>query len=382
MNKALMAAGVLIVVVVFAAVTLANPDRRNSGPRLDPRSTGHDGARAAFLLLEEQGVAVTAGDIPRRGAVGSLIILVDDLDVDGWAAVERFVRGGGDLVVAEPFAALAAHVNREVSLVTEFGSDCSIDELATVKRIEAPVVRTFIGGDLRCLETTSGSAAVVRQLGEGRVLSLGTAHTWRNDALAEEDNAALVVGTAAWASEPVRVLVRGPVGTGDRTLRDLVPPWVWAVLAQVGVAAVLYSLWRAIRLGPPMREPETAQFDASVLTQASALLTQRTGDDRAAASSVVERWRTDLRRTTGWASDDVDELVDCVEFLDLDEEGADLLKRSVATDFDDPLVQAGVVSGARRLLTDPEPDDLDSSAGQPAPVPQAHPDPAPQEADA
>lgn len=372
MNRAIFIAGVLIVGVVFAAVTLADPDSRSSGPRLDPRSTSSDGARAAVLLLEGRGIDVVVGDVPRPGEVGSLVVLVDDLDEDGWMGVDRFVRRGGDLVVAAPFAPVAGRVNRTVSAPSEFGPGCTIEELASVRRIDVPVLRTFIGGDQRCLATETGSAAVVNHRGDGRVLSLGSAHMWRNDALADEHHAALVAGVGSWASPPVRVLVRGPVGTGDRSLWELVPVWVWAAIAQVAVAFVLYGLWRGMRLGPPMREPETAQFDADALVRAAAVLTERSRADGGAAASLVERWRTDLRRNTGWASDDVADLLDLV---DLDDSLSQLLASSVATDFVDPLTQAALVSEARSRMSGQAPADPPDSEQL---VPEQS---APQEAD-
>lgn len=57
---------------------------------------------------------------------------------------------------------------------------------------------------------------------------------------------------------------RGQSGRGDRAgsgsgddnpLARAAPPWFWALLAQLALAALLVALWRARRLGPPVAEP-------------------------------------------------------------------------------------------------------------------------------
>ncbi len=336
---------VLVIAVVFGAVTFSKPDERRAGPQLDPESTTVSGARAALTLLDDVGVDASGGDLPRPGEVGTLVILVDDLDDDGWSAVRRFVERGGDLVVAVPFAPLAAAVDGTVSGPGSLRGPCEIPELAAVRQVAAPVVRTFEGSG--CLSLEGSPIAVAGRIGDGRVLSLGTAHPWRNDAIAEADNAAFVVGAGRWGTPPVRVLVRAPVGTGSETLVDLVPNWVWAGFAQLGLAFVAYALWRAIRLGAPVREADVVEHTADFLVTAEAALTSRSGDDHHALRAVMARWRAEVNAVTG--EDGSDARAIAVRPA-LPDDQADLVVRSLQEAGADALGHARLVSEAREAL--------------------------------
>ena len=346
--KSLYIAGALLVAVVFAAITLADPDVRSAGPALDPGSTSADGARAAVLLLEASGLDVADGDVPRQGEVGTLVVLVDDLDDDGWAVVRRFVSSGGDLVVAAPFSPLSASVDATESGRVTVDGRCDIPQLDGVRDLDIPVLRTFRSGGPGCLTIGGAPGALVTMVGDGRVLSVGSAHPFRNDALAEADHAAYVFGAISWGAEPIRILVRAPVGTGSESLRSLVPVWVWAAIAQGAVAFALYALWRAIRLGPPLRDPDAVEVDGTALVRARATLLQRSHADAEAFALVHARWLDEVRRLTGWSGEGVAALM---QRLTVDEADEIVVRRSIEPDGDDPLGHAMTIREARRILT-------------------------------
>lgn len=317
-------------------------------------STDPDGARAALLLLRGVGLEARAGDVPRPGEVGTLLVLVDDLDREGWDGVRRFVEAGGDLIVTAPFAPLAGDVRsttRDFSLTPD---GCDFPTLDRVAEIVVPVLRTFDGEG--CLETASGPGLVVERVGDGRVMSIGSSHPWRNDALAEADHAALVVGSGQWGRGPLRILVRAPVGTGSRSLSELVPQWVWAVLAQLAVVAAVYAAWRAQRFGRPVTEAEAVHHDPLELVAASGRMTELSGAaeaDRWAAEVLLDRWRAELFRRPGWRSDDVDDLA---RRWRLDDEEAEILRNSLAPAGEgqafplDPMVLATQIARARQVV--------------------------------
>ena len=350
MRRGPVVAGVvaLAVAVVVAAVALADPSGRRSGPRLDPTSTSDDGSRAAVLLLEELGFDVEVGDVPRPGETDALIILVDDLDDDGWQGVERFVAQGGDLVLAVPFAPLAPPVGGTTSTASVDQAGCGIAELGSVTEVDVPVLRVFEGAGTACLMTDRGPAARSIRIGRGRVLALGSSHPFRNDALESADHAAFVVGAASWTSGSIRVLVRRPVGTGDATLAELVPNWVWAGLVQLAVAVAFYALWRAIRLGPPIEEADEIGYDAAELVEAAGGFSAHTGDDAWALQVVRARWLEDLRDAAGWRGDVT---VDLVDALGLGAAEAEVLQRTLTgTGTGDALAAAADIHAARRIL--------------------------------
>jgi hypothetical protein len=65
------------------------------------------------------------------------------------------------------------------------------------------------------------------------------------------------------------------IGSGDRTLSDLVRPGVWMALAQLAIAFVVLAIARAVRPGRPVREPEQVPIAGSELVVATGRLMQR-----------------------------------------------------------------------------------------------------------
>src|SRR3546814_18850835 len=90
-----------------------------------------------------------------------------------------------------------------------------------------------------------------------------------------------------------------PAGGGDESLIDLIPPGVERALLQLGVAFVLYAVWRAIRLGRPVREDQPVRIAGSELVAAVGRLLGRTRRPDAAAAALRGRLRRRLRSRLG-----------------------------------------------------------------------------------
>jgi hypothetical protein len=73
------------------------------------------------------------------------------------------------------------------------------------------------------------------------------------------------------------------IGTGTRSLRDLVRPGVWMALVQLAVAFVLLAIARAVRPGKPVREPDQVPIAGSELITATGRLMQRARHEQRAA---------------------------------------------------------------------------------------------------
>ncbi|MEU8373838.1 MULTISPECIES: DUF4350 domain-containing protein [unclassified Micromonospora] len=67
----------------------------------------------------------------------------------------------------------------------------------------------------------------------------------------------------------------GPPPPDDHPLLDAFPPWFWALLLQLALAALLTVLWRARRLGPPVTEPLPVEVRAAETALGRARLYQR-----------------------------------------------------------------------------------------------------------
>jgi hypothetical protein len=88
------------------------------------------------------------------------------------------------------------------------------------------------------------------------------------------------------------VLRPAAVGGGSRSLNDLIAPGVKGAVVQLGVAFLLYALWRARRLGRPVPEPQPVPLAASELVVAVGNLLQQAGRREQAGALL----RADLRR--------------------------------------------------------------------------------------
>ena len=92
--------------------------------------------------------------------------------------------------------------------------------------------------------------------------------------------------------ESVAIIDPNPPGSGRTTLGDLIADRVFQAVVQLGIAFVLYALWRSRRLGRPVTEPQPVALAGSQFVRAVGGLQQRShGADRAAATL-----RADTRR--------------------------------------------------------------------------------------
>jgi hypothetical protein len=114
-----------------------------------------------------------------------------------------------------------------------------------------------------------------------------------NSVIGNEDNAVLA-GALLAPRDGTRVafLRPPPPGGGQASLGDLVDDGVKAGLLQLVLAFGLYALWRARRLGKPVREPQPVDLPASELVLAVGHLLEKAGRAEEAGRLLGD----DLRR--------------------------------------------------------------------------------------
>ncbi|MFI7075886.1 DUF4350 domain-containing protein [Micromonospora sp. NPDC049903] len=90
----------------------------------------------------------------------------------------------------------------------------------------------------------------------------------------------------------------GRSGPDDSTnpLWSAFPPWFWALLLQLLLAALLVGVWRARRLGPPTPEPLPVAVPAAETVRGRARLYQRAQAHESAAETLRAAARTRLAR--------------------------------------------------------------------------------------
>jgi hypothetical protein len=298
-------AAALALLLVLAAL-----DRGGDVP-LDPRSHARLGTSAMVALARELGAEVDVGGrVPDLGAGTGpdvIVVLTDVLDPGQREALMSWVERGGRLVVTDPGSALVPEWTATFDTVAELGLPRTLAsrcEIGALDGIDVAGIAPRNGGVLyrprgaadTCVEHAGGAYIVATGRGEGSIVAVGGSGMVVNAAIARGENAPVVAALVApERGTGVLVLEPGAVagaGGGERTLAELVPSGVWRAIAQLGLAFLVYALWRARRLGRPVAETQPVAVAGSELVVAVGNLLDRTGSTAHAADLL----RADLRR--------------------------------------------------------------------------------------
>jgi hypothetical protein len=277
-------------------------------PALDPRSDARLGTSALAALLGELGAEVDVSDELPGDDTDVAVLFTDLLEADQQAALDDWVRAGGTLVVADPGSTFTPSEARSFADAAELADRVGERppcDLTPLDGLDLGAVDPRNGGVLydvpargdACLGDGEVAYLVAMPTGEGDVVAVGGAGMFVNAALAEGENAPVVAALVApSAGTRVTLLRPGPLsGGGTRTLGDLIAPNVRRALAQLGIAFVLFALWRSRRLGAPVDEPQPVAVAGSELVAAVGSLLDRSRSPQHAA----ELLRADLRRFLG-----------------------------------------------------------------------------------
>ncbi len=288
----------LVVVVVAGVVLIGRP--AGSGPPLDPSSTGPLGTAALVALLDELGAEVDVGNAAPGPDDQVALVLADDLDDAGRAQLVSWTQAGGTLVVADPQSVLHPFPVKEAPglglLPAPVDRSCDLPALASVAEVAPPtgsVAYDLVPGSTGCYRQGGGAYLAAATEGDGVVVAVGGAGLFTNQAIGDADNAVLAAALLAPRPGTGVAFLRPPVpGSGGEGLAELVGDNVKAVLAQLGLAFVVYALWRARRLGRPVVERQPVELEASELVVAVGRLLQQARHHDEAARLVGD----DLRR--------------------------------------------------------------------------------------
>jgi hypothetical protein len=304
-----LAIGVVVLVVLGVWLIGGAPIR---GP-LDPRSHEPAGTSALVALLDDLG-ADTSIRVERLDRdTDTALLLWDRLDEAETDRLADWVDAGGTLVVTDPGSSFAppgtgfsglveadAESIRDAEPVSIDAGSCDVppfldQDLESVAVMGGPIRYEVGPGDQSCFGDGDEAFVVVTEVGEGNVVAFGGSGTVINRTLDEEDNAAAIAGVLApREGTKVGVLDLGPgrSAAGDEALLDVLPTWTKRVLVQLGIAFLVYVLWRLRRLGKPVPEPQPVKVAASELVAATGGLLERSRSPQYAADVL----RNDLRR--------------------------------------------------------------------------------------
>jgi hypothetical protein len=124
-------------------------------------------------------------------------------------------------------------------------------------------------------------------------VSIGGPAVFTNAVLDEGDNSVLAMRLLVpTQGSSIAILDPNAPGSGRTTLGDLIADRVFQAILQVGVAFMIYALWRSRRVGRPVTEPQPVAIAGSQFVRAVGGLQQRSRATDRAATAL----RTDTRR--------------------------------------------------------------------------------------
>jgi hypothetical protein len=294
----------LIIIVGAVVLTLVRGDTGRGA--LDPGAAEPDGSRALAKLLEDQGVRIdtvrTLPDVQQAlSGPATLLVIEPDL-VDPGRLAELRSRAASTVLIGPHQQTL----DRVLPGARELGDtgthartpDCTLSAAVAAGSAEVGGVqyrppghgRACYGGSLVSVGSGPGTTA----LGDGTAL--------QNQHLATEGNAALTMRLLGEHPHLVWYLPSPSdpaLRPGETALTSLIPPgWVFGAI-QLAVAAALFALWRARRLGPVVTEPLPVVVRAAETTEGRARLYRRSGSMDHAAGILREAARERLRPALG-----------------------------------------------------------------------------------
>jgi hypothetical protein len=307
-----------IVVLLLAAVllTLVTSGKGNDLP-LDPGGVGPSGSRALAQVLDGHGVRVTvertaAAATNAANADPSATVLVSRTDLLGDPDVEALhglASPGRHLVLVAPdqrqLDALAPGL-RELDRVSDtvVSRGCDLAEAVTAGPANAGGSTYDVADNPQAIGCypVRGHPSLVVWPSTGIATVIGQADLLRNDRLAKEGNAALLIGLLGGSDHLIWFAPSGESVTGEQhSLGSLLPSWVrWAVLQLFLVVAVC-MIWRGRRLGRLVPEPLPVVVRAVETTEGRARMYRRSRAHARAAATLREATMGRLRERTGLA---------------------------------------------------------------------------------
>jgi hypothetical protein len=290
-------------VVVLVAVLRTLTYGRVDDSYLDPRSFGGSGSHALAELLRDHGVDVREVDRPSGGADTTVFLPVPELvepDVVASAA------SAGDLVLVAPPPDWSAATGTGVRSLRSGIDDVAAPGCAQPDAVaagEARVRGVVFAAPEGAVVCYRRSFVEVRS-GTQRVTFLGTGELMTNDRLDEDGNAALALRlltrhpTVEWVYPRTFATPEEP-----ESLTDLLPGWVWVLVAQLVVVALLLAFWRGRRLGPVVVEPLPVVVRAAETVEGRARLYLAARARGRAAEALRAGTRDRLVRALGLAPD-------------------------------------------------------------------------------
>ncbi|MGZ4526923.1 MAG: DUF4350 domain-containing protein [Mycobacterium sp.] len=301
----------LVVLAVIAGVD-AYLTAPRPGARMDPASTGPDGAHALVALLRGGGVDVVVADgiadVERAARPDALILVAQSQYLTG-PLLDRLAKSPGDLLLVEPTARTreALMPGLRVSAAGTFDTDpnCTLREATRAGPVRFGPSDTYRATDGQAMTRCYDGALIRFREGGRTITAVGSTDFLTNGALLQAGNAALAMNLAGtrprlvWYA-PHRVEGESPP---PGSIYDLIPQNVTWIVWQLCLVVLLVALWRGRRPGPLVAEELPVVVRASETVEGRGrLYRSRRARDRAAAAlrtATLQRLLPRLGLNTG-----------------------------------------------------------------------------------
>lgn len=299
-----------VLAALLAAATLIGlmmPDGEYA--ELDPRSAAPEGGRGVTEVLRSQGIqvdTVTTTDEAVRMAGPDTTLLVADGSYLSTVQAERLRDVRGDIVLFDPPPRALKVLAPEVSLGELIDATRRQD---VSPRCDLPLARRAgpvdAGGamyetsDVRAItcypqssgwfgSEASGSMLVQVPRPGGQLTIVGKPSLLNNERLGERGNAALALGLLG-GNDRLAWYIPSPgdvPANGEKQAIELLPVGVIFGVVMAAIAALVFALWRARRLGPVVAEPLPVVVRAAETAEGRARLYRRARAYDAAAGAL------------------------------------------------------------------------------------------------
>lgn len=253
----------LAAICALAAVTTYLTAPRPGG-RMDPASTGPEGAHALVALLRDHGVDVVVAnsveDAENATRPDTLLLIAQVQHLTDDTLLHRLADTPGDLLLVEPTsrarAVLAPDIRSAGASAADNKPDCALREANRAGSVQLGPTNTFRAADDRMITSCYGGALVRYRDGERIITLVGSADLMTNSGLPRAGNAALAMNLAGDRGRLVWYAPQRVEGesTGSATLFDLIPDNVNWMVWQLWLTVILIALWKGRRIGPLVAE--------------------------------------------------------------------------------------------------------------------------------
>ncbi|HTX96876.1 MAG TPA: DUF4350 domain-containing protein [Mycobacterium sp.] len=283
----------LVVLAVIAGID-AYLTAPRPGARMDPASTGPDGAHALVALLRDNGVDVVVADSiadVERAARPDTLTLVAQSQYLTDTLLDRLAQVPGDLLLVEPTARTREALMPGVHISGASGFDsnpnCTLREAVRAGPVRLGPSDTYKSTNGRTL-TSCYDGVLIRFRDNGRAITaVGSTDFMTNGSLLQAGNAALAMNLAGDRPRLVWYAPHHVEGEPSSTTSvfDLIPQNVRWIVVQLWLVVLLVALWRGRRPGPLVAEELPVVVRASETVEGRGrLYRSRRARDRAAAA--------------------------------------------------------------------------------------------------